>query len=47
MLRYPNENHNLAEPTKQADLTQKIVDWFGHYIKDSPPKQWMLANDNP
>lgn len=47
MLRYPNENHTLAEPTKQADLTQKIVDWFGHYLKDSPPKQWMLANDNP
>lgn len=41
MLRYPNEDHSLANPIKQKDLAQKINEWFDYYLKDKPLKQWM------
>lgn len=41
MLAYPDENHVLSKPENQADLNSKLIDWFGHYLKGEPKKQWM------
>lgn len=41
MLRYPEENHSLENPDKQADLIQKVMEWFSYYLKDEPKKEWM------
>lgn len=42
MLRYPEEDHSLENELKQADLAQKVMDWFDYYLKDQPAKKWML-----
>ncbi|WP_284653152.1 alpha/beta hydrolase family protein [Flavobacterium terrisoli] len=41
MLRYPNEDHNLENPAKQADLINKVMEWFDYYLNDKPKKDWM------
>jgi dipeptidyl aminopeptidase/acylaminoacyl peptidase len=47
MLRYPNENHGIYDSVKQADLTQKVNDWFDFYLKNKPRAGWMTADTNP
>jgi dipeptidyl aminopeptidase/acylaminoacyl peptidase len=41
MLVYPGENHSLRQKPNQIDYHRRIVDWFGHYLKDSPAPRWM------
>ncbi|MEA9414306.1 alpha/beta hydrolase family protein [Flavobacterium sp. PL02] len=40
MLVYPDENHVFEDPKNQADLTQKIEQWFGYYLKDEAYPEW-------
>lgn len=44
MLLYPNEGHTITNPVNQRDLTQKISQWFGYYLKNEKPEQWMEKN---
>ncbi|MBG6062903.1 dipeptidyl aminopeptidase/acylaminoacyl peptidase [Flavobacterium sp. CG_9.1] len=44
MLVYPYDGHVLFNHKNQEDLTLKVEDWFGHYLKDAPKKKWMKAD---
>lgn len=44
MLIYPGEGHALLEPSNQKDLTQRIEEWFGYYLKNEPLRTWMVAD---
>jgi dipeptidyl aminopeptidase/acylaminoacyl peptidase len=41
MLVYPGENHSLRQKPNQIDYHRRIVDWFGHYLKDADAPRWM------
>jgi dienelactone hydrolase len=41
MLLYPNEGHDLFSNEAQIDFTNKMWDWFDHYLKGAPKKTWM------
>ena len=40
-LFYPNEGHVLTNATNQKDLTIRMQEWFGYFLKDEPPPQWI------
>lgn len=44
MLIYPGEGHALLKGSNQNDLTQRIEEWFGHYLKSEPLMPWMQAD---
>lgn len=44
MLLFPNEGHTITNPINQRDLTRKIIQWFGFYLKDETPEQWIDKN---
>ncbi|PZR19102.1 MAG: hypothetical protein DI539_15125 [Flavobacterium psychrophilum] len=41
MLLYPKEGHSLGDRENQEDLRNKIVDWFGYYLKGESKNEWM------
>lgn len=41
MLRYPGDGHIFFNPKNQIDLTMRIQQWFGHYLKNEPAREWM------
>jgi len=41
MLVYPGENHALAVKANQIDYHDRILDWFGHYLKDGSAPAWI------
>ncbi len=43
MLLYPNENHAIVNPKNQRDITQRISDWFGFYLKDLEKPDWFTS----
>ena len=44
LLLYPKEGHTLLDPTHQKDLTERVLQWFGYYLKGEPPASWILNN---
>lgn len=44
MLVYSSDGHVLFNPKNQEDLTLKVQQWFGHYLKEEPKKEWMKAD---
>ena len=43
---YPGEHHNLMDPAKQYDMTQKTMAWFDHYLQGKPAANWMTQPRN-
>jgi dipeptidyl aminopeptidase/acylaminoacyl peptidase len=41
MIEYANEDHGLAQRRNQQDYQQRILQWFGHYLKGEPAKEWI------
>lgn len=41
LLVYPDEEHTLSKEVNKLDLSNKIAEWFGHYLKDEPVNEWM------
>lgn len=41
MLIYPDEAHAFNNPVNKKDLTVKVHEWFGHYLKGEPKRDWM------
>ena len=33
MVIYPNEHHGIRQPIFAHDLKQRILDWYGRYLK--------------
>ncbi len=44
MLVYNNEEHNLKEKSwgNRMDFTQRMYQFFDHYLKNAPAPQWMV-----
>jgi len=40
MLLYPKEGHTIQGVDNQIDLTHKISEWFGYYLKGAKRPQW-------
>jgi dipeptidyl aminopeptidase/acylaminoacyl peptidase len=43
LLVYEGENHGNAKKANQIDYHQRIVDWFGHYLKGEPAPTWISS----
>lgn len=41
MLQYKGEGHNLTKRSNKKDLTVRMMEFFGHYLKGEPMPQWM------
>ncbi|MCJ7627504.1 MAG: prolyl oligopeptidase family serine peptidase [Longimicrobiales bacterium] len=41
MLTYAGEGHGLTQEENQRDYQQRILAWFGHYLKGEPAEPWI------
>ena len=41
LLEYPGENHGLARPENQQDYTERMKEFFDHYLKDVAAPDWL------
>jgi dipeptidyl aminopeptidase/acylaminoacyl peptidase len=41
LLVYDGENHGLAKRANQIDYHNRILEWFGHYLKGEEPAAWI------
>ncbi len=41
LLVYANEGHGLRQDKNRIDYQQRILKWFGHYLKGGPAEDWM------
>ena len=41
LLEYPGENHGLARPANQHDYTERMKEFFDHYLKGAPAPEWL------
>lgn len=41
MLLYPEEGHVIIKPSNQADVTQRMLEWFDYYLKDDQSLKWV------
>ena len=41
MLVYGGEDHGLRRKPNQLDYQRRILQWFGHYLKNEPAERWI------
>ena len=41
LLVYTGEDHGLRKKANQMDYHRRIIEWFGHYLKDEPATSWI------
>jgi len=41
LLQYAKEGHGLRQEKNQMDYQNRILSWFGHYLKDEPAEDWI------
>ena len=41
MVAYAGEDHSLRKRANQLDYHRRIIEWFGHYLKDESPAAWI------
>ena len=41
LLVYEGEDHGFSEEANQKDYHRRILEWFGHYLKEEPAPQWI------
>lgn len=41
MVFYENDGHSLSNPENQKDMTNRLFDWYNHYLKGEPAPSWM------
>jgi dipeptidyl aminopeptidase/acylaminoacyl peptidase len=44
MLVYPNDGHIFYNPKNQEDITRKMQDWLGYYLKGGAKAVWMKGD---
>lgn len=42
MLLYPDEGHVISNPSKQKDVTTRILQWFDYFLKGKKTSQWII-----
>jgi dienelactone hydrolase len=47
MLVYNGEDHGLRQKKNQVDYQQRILQWFGHYLKGEEATTWITGGRNP
>jgi dipeptidyl aminopeptidase/acylaminoacyl peptidase len=45
LLQYEGEDHGLRQPKNQVDYQQRILAWFGHYLKSDDAPQWITKGE--
>lgn len=45
LIVYAGEDHGLRKKPNQMDYQQKILAWFGHYLKAEPAQQWITEGE--
>jgi dipeptidyl aminopeptidase/acylaminoacyl peptidase len=43
LLVYAGEDHGLRKKPNQLDYHRRIVQWFGHYLKNEPAPPWITS----
>jgi hypothetical protein len=43
LLVYAGEDHGLRKKPNQLDYHRRIVEWFGHYLKDEAAPPWITS----
>jgi dipeptidyl aminopeptidase/acylaminoacyl peptidase len=43
LLVYTGEDHGLRKKANQIDYHRRILEWFGHYLKDEPGPSWITS----
>jgi dienelactone hydrolase len=43
MLAYGGEDHGLRRKANQIDYQRRILQWFGHYLKNEPAAPWITS----
>jgi dienelactone hydrolase len=46
MLGYLGEDHGLRQEANQRDYQQRILAWFGHYLKGEPAERWITEGQS-
>jgi acetyl esterase/lipase len=41
MLVYPGENHSLRKEENMVDYHYRVLEWFGHYLKEKEAPKWI------
>jgi len=41
LLQYAKEGHGLRQEKNQMDYQNRILSWFGHYLKDEQAADWI------
>ena len=41
LLVYAKEGHGLRQDHNRIDYQRRILQWFAHYLKDEPAKEWI------
>jgi dipeptidyl aminopeptidase/acylaminoacyl peptidase len=41
LLVYEGEDHGFRQEPNQIDYHRRILEWFGHYLKDDPAPKWI------
>ena len=43
LLAYAGEDHGLRKKANQMDYQRRILQWFGHYLKNEPAAPWITS----
>jgi dipeptidyl aminopeptidase/acylaminoacyl peptidase len=43
LLAYAGEDHGLRKKANQIDYQRRILEWFGHYLKNEPAPGWITS----
>ncbi len=41
LLVYADEGHGLRQDKNRIDYSNRILQWFGYYLKGEPVKKWI------
>ncbi len=41
LLVYAKEGHGLSKDENRIDYHHRVLEWFGHYLKGEPAKEWI------
>ena len=41
MLLYPQEGHTLTKPSNQEDVTRRVLQWFGYFLREEKNTEWI------
>jgi len=46
LLQYEGEDHGLRQAKNQIDYQQRILAWFGYYLKGDEPQHWITNGES-